>query len=676
MKKRPVKKIVSAAALLFIVLSVFFWISGCRGPAEQTKYTRDGKTYGVVSGTFRHRWWNLYERGLSFAEGRFYEEAIADLEAALARRDQDQRMARTYGMHFTDYFPHRELGIIYWERNQPEAARHYLERSIAQWPTAKARYYLDRVRRDLILQRGGQIRPPEIRIHNQQQEVRTRSDPVVVSGTVTDDNYVSAVRLGSRMLFQESARKTFPFTENLRLSEGTHAIPVYAENLGGGSARKEIIFHVDRSGPLITLTEAESGAGSYPKRIRLKGSVYDPSGVDLLKIGERKLKAAGGKEVHFDEMVFADRTGLRITTRDTLGNTTHAECISPFGTDTAKHSKLLACRNLQGVGLALFGPTDNRAPQIELSGWGKTQTVYMESIYLEGRVTDESGIAHLTVNGRPVLRRPGKMIAFGHLLRLEKGKNRVVVRAADSRGNLRELEIEVKRKIPAAMKLEQRLSVTVVPFEQNGEISDTGDAFQDYLIGSLVNRNRFRMIERGLLETILKEQQLSRTALVEQSTALRLGRLAAAHAIITGNLVESRNGIEIIARMIDVETSEILAMEDVYSGVRDRESIRGLADGLAVKFHRRFPMVSGTILEKKGNQIFVNMGEKKIGCQKRLIIYQERPVAHPLSGKIVGTDTQILSQARVRQVGVKLTKAELVDPPKDAVNPMDKAITQ
>ena len=71
------------------------------------------------------------------------------------------------------------------------------------------------------------------------------------------------------------------------------------------------------------------------------------------------------------------------------------------------------------------------------------------------------------------------------------------------------------------------------------------------------------MVERNLLEAILREQQMSRTGIVDRKTALKVGRLVAAQAIVAGSIIETRNGIEIVSRMIDTETSEILATQDV-----------------------------------------------------------------------------------------------------------------
>ena len=114
-------------------------------------------------------------------DGAFYPEAITDFEAAIAQREKDQRMARTYGMHFVDYFPHRELGVALFEAGNLERAQTEIERSLAQYPTAKARFYLDRIRKALILKEGKPVVPPRIRLDFEDPEIWTRDDPVLLS---------------------------------------------------------------------------------------------------------------------------------------------------------------------------------------------------------------------------------------------------------------------------------------------------------------------------------------------------------------------------------------------------------------------------------------------------------------------------------------------------------------
>ena len=216
---------------IFLVLSLLLCSCAVQGP--RPSYTKEGKTYGKVRGTFQHKWWNYYERGLSFADGRFFEEAARDLKLAISKREKDQRMARTYGMHFVDYFPRRELGIVYYQTGNLEAAKKELTLSLSQYPTAKTRFYLDRVRKGLMEKKGGQIVPPRLTVDFPKDDVWTREDPVLISGAAQDDNYLSVVTIKGVPLFMEGAQQQVSFNQPLELDQGLHTVEVEAKNLMG-----------------------------------------------------------------------------------------------------------------------------------------------------------------------------------------------------------------------------------------------------------------------------------------------------------------------------------------------------------------------------------------------------------------------------------------------------------
>ncbi len=120
-------------------------ISGCgavRGPAPRTV---DGATFGTTTAPFRGRWWQHYERGVSWAMGGFWAEAEADLLTAASLRKEDSRRARTYGMHFVQCFVHRELGAMLIEENRLDDAERELRLSLSQEPSAKAEFLLARL---------------------------------------------------------------------------------------------------------------------------------------------------------------------------------------------------------------------------------------------------------------------------------------------------------------------------------------------------------------------------------------------------------------------------------------------------------------------------------------------------------------------------------------------------
>lgn len=120
-------------------------LNGCganRGPEPKVV---DGETFGTTTAPFRGRWWQYYERGVSWSLGGFWAEAEADFREALALRLTDNRRARTYGMHFVQCFLHRELGAVLIEQNRLDEAETELRLSLAQEPSAKADYLLARI---------------------------------------------------------------------------------------------------------------------------------------------------------------------------------------------------------------------------------------------------------------------------------------------------------------------------------------------------------------------------------------------------------------------------------------------------------------------------------------------------------------------------------------------------
>lgn len=674
--------------IYFAILITTLAFCGCAVNSVPV-HVKEGREYGKIDEAFRHKWWNYYKRGLSFAEGEFYKEAEADLRKAIGRRMQDQRMARTYGMHFIDYFPHRELGIIHYLTNDLDTAGKELELSLEQFPSAKARFYLDRVRK-AIIEKQGAASPPSLTLDFKTNEIWTRQDPVFISGIARDENYISEVTIKGTPLFSEGSQKEFSFRERLELSQGRHEIEITAQNLPGRKIRQKLIFHIDREGPTVTIEAVHPDSGNTGG-MRVSGSVYDDAGVSELIINGQSIDIRQETEIFFSESLLTDKSELELSASDRLGNRTTAKI--PLNSSVVRdpsHQATGIPRPASPVMLAsvasdadrfflsaLFGPKDKTAPDINLKGWTDTQTVFLEKIYLEGKVSDESKIVGLGVNGTPILRREGQLVFFGHLAELREGRNEILIEARDEAGNTASKRISVTRKIPKALQLEERLSITVLPFEQSGEVSEFSVSFQDNLINALVNQNRFRMIERTQLDMILREQKLSRTKLIDRDTALKLGRLIAARSILTGSIVETRTGIEIVARMVDTETSEILATQDVYNESKDLVALKTLSEGMAVKFHRDFPLLDGLVIQQKGGYIFIDIGQDKVKLQRRFIAYREEPIKHPATGKILGADNVITGHVRVTQVTTDLSKAKILNSNATvSIKPLDKVIAE
>lgn len=89
------------------------------------------------------------------------------------------------------------------------------------------------------------------------------------------------------------------------------------------------------------------------------------------------------------------------------------------------------------------------------------------------------------------------------------------------------------------------------------------DEFTDELSEKMM-LSHWQVIDRFYLESILKEQNLQLSGLIDEATAVNIGKIAGVDMIIMGTY----RGSSVAVKAIDVETAEYLAFEnlDLYGG--------------------------------------------------------------------------------------------------------------
>jgi len=329
---------------------------------------------------------------------------------------------------------------------------------------------------------------------------------------------------------------------------------------------------------------------------------------------------------------------------------------------------------VNGIVNSLFGNNDKAPPDIDIESPSNGQTVYTDKIYIAGQVYDNDSVDTLKINKVPLMNGTGRSVSFSDLVQLSEGKNAITIEALDEAGNTARKEIVVIRKDPPLSRLpkevvDSRMRLAVYPFEHKGIISEESGIFLDLLTLALQHQERFQLIDRTLMDRILKEQKLSLTQLIDQDTAVKAGRIMSAQAIVTGSIMKTGGGIELIGRMIDTETSEIVATEKIYSDKAGTEGMNFLAQALAAQLHNDFPMIQGVVIERKGREIFTDIGLNKAHQRGRLIIYREKKNG---SGK----DSIILGYARITQVLKEMSKAELTTGKPEDIKILDRVIVQ
>ena len=685
-----------------VVLSLVLLLSVAGCVVEQGKvYVKDGKRYGVTSShIWRGRWWNYYERGLSYAEGAFWPEAIADLHEAIKQRDADQRRTRTYGLHFIDYFPHRELGIVYYHLGRYADAIREIETSLSGVDTAKAKFYLNKARQGQLEQSKGDTAAPRLLVDHPPDRLLTNDFTVTVRGHAEDDTYVSAIAINGRAQFIELAEPRLAFHQEVTLQDGMNTIDVVAVDLLGKLARQRLAVTLDRHGPLVSIERVEPLGVPPQQRARLTGLLSDTSRVVRFVLAGRPVLLQPGKEWEFRQEVplTPGTDSIPFEAEDAAGNVTRgAIALAPVEAappgirkgqlplpGLPRWAALAPDGVVSDLGILHAAPLqvaqsrDQHPPVIKLTGLALQQTTYHATIYLEGQVTDASSITTFTLNGESLWRRDSRQLFFGYIASLQSGENRFVLEATDQPGNTARHEIVVIRKVDEVKQLDVRLRASLMPLEKKGDASALADTVYDSLLTAFVNQGRFQLVERAQLDLILQELKLSPTDLVDPQTAAKIGKIAAAEGILIGTATETQKALEVFARFVDVQTTTILAAEDVYGEDLDLRAVRTLMEGLALKIRQRFPLVQGLVLKAEGKKIVVDLGNKQLKKYMKLIVFRDgEPIKHPLTGKLLGAPTQILAEAEVEAVFDDFSQGVLLQQkhPED-VKQLDKVITK
>jgi hypothetical protein len=92
-------------------------------------------------------WFKNYEEGLKAVQRSDWQNAANLFRQALEGNNKESNKARTYGMHFIKYYPHRELGVCLYHLGEPENAKRELQISMRQAASQRASDYLKKIER-------------------------------------------------------------------------------------------------------------------------------------------------------------------------------------------------------------------------------------------------------------------------------------------------------------------------------------------------------------------------------------------------------------------------------------------------------------------------------------------------------------------------------------------------
>jgi hypothetical protein len=393
--------------------------------------------------------------------------------------------------------------------------------------------------------------------------------------------------------------------------------------------------------------------------------VTDVTGISKIVIGDQNLQVDGRKDHAFDVAIERKRAGDRLVIKavDTLGNDTEAvieidKDLLAFG---RRPEPVLLAFNAPGI-LSF----DKELPQLKLKESGELPVVFVDRYFVEGEAFDNKKVQKILINGREIGAGQGKKVFFSKMVKLMEGSNRIRVEAVDGAGNKASTEFAVKRETPSVLQVGARLNLTVLPFDSKQKKPEYAELAYDHLIGAILDQKRFSVVERTKLEQVLQEQKLTRAKLTDPEHSLRIGKLMAANALVATSVKEDQKSIEIISRIINTETSEVMEVKDVFTEDKNMGTVKELMDGLAAKIAAGFPLVEGMVIKKQDGTIYTDLGSKaKLHKDAAVIIYRKgKEIRHPVTGKSLGFDTVKLAEGRIEEIQEDFSKARLLDKPK------------
>lgn len=133
-----------------------------------------------------------------------------------------------------------------------------------------------------------------------------------------------------------------------------------------------------------------------------------------------------------------------------------------------------------------------------------------------------------------------------------------------------------------------RPTVAVMPFNDGAigkdhvDLAPLGGGIMDLLSAELSTNAGIRVVERSEIEKLLHEQNLDTSSRIDQATAVQMGKILGAHHMIFGGFVtDPRGNMRLVARAVNVETSEIEHVETVQDKTDNvMDMISRLADKL------------------------------------------------------------------------------------------------
>ncbi len=595
----------------------------------------------------RPNWWNFYHRGIAYSKKGRWADAATDFETALGKQKgaiypeiNEKRRAKTYGLHFlNDYFPHRELGICYYQQGFNALAEKELSTSIGMVSSSRAKSYLNKVRHAQFMQLKDET-PDSIKFDiNLPDDVELLNQPLLnVAGNITSPYHIEKVSVKHKPLFVELAEMTFAFDQKIRLSPGAQTLVIEASDLAGNRAKWEKSLIVDLDGPTISFTPNSSQPKEYIDVI-----IRDNHELKAIRVDEKNIDLPASKKKSFRiEIPLKPKRNIKIKATDKVGNETIVQSqveglmkasieSRKLNPDTRQASAprkqawpgVISDVQLVSADVSLPKKLDDTIPpKMQLFPNIENQVSVTTELYvLDLEVSDSGFVDTVTValNDQSQTRRLGdeKLIKyrFTQTFELQPENNTLSIKIRDKAGNEKKQSFTILRKLDYRWREDLRVTAQVLPPEKSAisKVKDI-DIYSLFVESLLFNPKRLNIIERDpeTMQRILMEFKLAESSLADKLKAIKTGKLKTSDWLLKEHLTEwsGEANWDLVISIIDVSTSEYILTTDIHFNGYDSDHVEFQLRGLVDKIHQQLPTASAIIDKKMSSGMKIGLGKR------------------------------------------------------------------
>jgi TolB-like protein len=176
---------------------------------------------------------------------------------------------------------------------------------------------------------------------------------------------------------------------------------------------------------------------------------------------------------------------------------------------------------------------------------------------------------------------------------------------------------------------DRRPGIAVLPFENGGSYGKDKEDFEALrkglaamLLSELAQNPEVRLVDRFETQRVLDEQGLAVAERVDKETAAKVGKLIGARYMVTGSFIDLYGDFRVDARMIDVETGEIMRVVRNDPKLHDRRDLMRMLQSVAELMLKdnRLPQLPASSAARAPRQI----PTEALAFFSRALLYQDR----------------------------------------------------